>query len=129
MARLCSAIAVIFLTLTAAGQINLTQGQPLAAGASGVLTTVPEIHSSAYPGTTLQGLLGLAACGNPCTIILDASSTAINSDDAAIGSASVVVQVVDPRPAHQLQRNGRESLHQHRPAWQSGLRFGHDHWL
>jgi hypothetical protein len=94
MTRVRCVLGVVFLSLTAVGQINLNQGQPLGAGASGLLTTIPEVHSSLFPGDTLQTLVSTDCPSFPCRVVLDAGST-INADNAVIGSSTNVVQVVD----------------------------------
>ena len=79
MTRFCSTAAVLVLSLTADGQINLTQGQPIGVGANGVLFSVSnEIHSSSFSSPTLSTLL--AACPaspTPCNVVLDPSTTVI----------------------------------------------------
>jgi hypothetical protein len=51
----CSAAAVILLSVTALGQINLTQGRPLGVGANGVLSSSPQLWDcSQLSGLTLD---------------------------------------------------------------------------
>ena len=50
--KLCSAVALALISVTAVGQINLTQGRPLGVGGSGVLASSPQLWDcSQFTGT------------------------------------------------------------------------------